>query len=148
MHHIVSERGNEAISMIKSIIDEAMEKRDRTVSVYIHDDTMSVSVTPIGADEPRWIPKEGGYVCSTCGRWQINASRYCCDCGEALKNMDMFDEESEDDDCQSEESDRVKFCVMCKHNIISPGYNSDDPVCDHCTNQDKFEPYGGISNDY
>ena len=86
------------ISMIKSIIDEAMEKRDRTVTVFISGENMHVSVTPLGADEPRWIPKDGGYVCSTCGRWELNSSRYCRICGETLKNMDMFTEESEEDD--------------------------------------------------
>lgn len=73
------------ISMIKSIIDEAMEKRDRTVTVYISGESMHVSVTPLGEDEPRWIPKDGGYVCSTCGQWDHHPTRYCRLCGEALK---------------------------------------------------------------
>lgn len=88
------------ITMIKSIIDEAMEKRDRIVSIFIHNGATNVTVTPLGEDEPRWIPRDGGYVCSTCGQWELNSSRYCRICGETLKNMDMFTEESEEDDCQ------------------------------------------------
>ena len=156
MHYVVTERGNEAISMIKSIIDEAMEKRDRTVSVFISGENMHVTVAPLGEDEPRWIPKEGGYLCSVCGRWQGDASRYCCDCGEALKNMDMFDDESEDeeDDDRIEEKtkgvDFSKSCGKCKHRWdavrnmmkeIETGEDTDeDNICEHCYNYDEFEP--------
>ena len=83
------------ISMIKSIINEAMEKRDRTVMVYISGENMHVSVTPLGEDEPRWIPKDGGFACSVCGQWDLRRGRYCRVCGEALK---VVSEESEEDD--------------------------------------------------
>lgn len=73
------------ISMIKSIIDEAMEKRDRTVTVYISGENMHVSVTAVGEDDPRWIPMDGGFACSVCGQWDLRCGRYCRFCGEALK---------------------------------------------------------------
>lgn len=117
------------ISMIKSIIDEAMEKRDRTVLVYIHGDTMSVSVTPIGADEPRWIPKDGGYVCSTCGQWDHHPTRYCRLCGEALK---IVSEEKVEE--KTKGINREKYCINCR-------YGDDDyPICNNCSNHDEFVP--------
>ena len=80
------------ISMIKSIIDEAMEKRDRTVSVFISGENMHVTVAPLGEDEPRWIEKavdnhQSVYVCSACGEEEMLPSRYCRNCGEALKKV-------------------------------------------------------------
>ena len=81
------------ISMIKSIIDEAMEKRDRTVSVFISGENMHVTVAPLGADEPRWIPRKieedtFRYICPVCGEWEDFESRYCRTCGEALKRSE------------------------------------------------------------
>ena len=89
------------ISMIKSIIDEAMEKKDRSVTVYISGDSMHVSVYPLDEDRPRWIDpmknkradvKDRLYIshwlCSCCGASSTYRSRYCPTCGEALKSVD------------------------------------------------------------
>lgn len=106
------------ISMIKSIIDEAMEKRDRSVSIFIRGDTMSVSVTPLGEDEPRWIPKDVGSEEKVEEKTKgVDFSKSCSKCKhrwDAVRNTMKEIETGEDMD--------------------------DDNICEHCYNYDEFEP--------
>lgn len=76
---------------IHKIIDDAMEKRDRSVTIFINKDATTVSVYPY-EDKPReWIPQQDhlgrpdGFKCPECGMWEGNTSPYCPSCGEKLK---------------------------------------------------------------
>lgn len=80
---------------IHKIIDDAMEKRDRSVSIYIGQSCVTVNVTPYEKEEPaRWIyNRHTGYgQCSECGheiepevyRGCIYWPNYCAECGEKL----------------------------------------------------------------
>lgn len=79
---------------IHKVIDDAMEKRDRSVTIFISKEATTVSVYPYPDEEPRWIPVTlayssypVAYKCSNCGR-ETNARTlppYCDMCGEKLK---------------------------------------------------------------
>lgn len=84
---------------IHKIIDDAMEKRDRTVSIYISHGCMTVNVTPYEKEEPaRWMLRQKGdgypYECSACGVEAKYPWSYCPHCGEQMK---MPKEEENDD---------------------------------------------------
>ena len=72
---------------IHKIIDDAMEKKDRSVTIFISKDATTVSVYPY-EDKPReWVPREDtmGYLCPECNVWQKHPTNYCSNCGEKLK---------------------------------------------------------------
>jgi uncharacterized paraquat-inducible protein A len=80
---------------INKIIDDAMEKKDRMVHIFMMGDTLSVDVQPLEANDPRWIirdtyrgnsrfPKRE-FECSECHTWHDKATPYCPDCGEKLR---------------------------------------------------------------
>lgn len=72
---------------IHKLIDEAMEKKDRSVSLFIHGDSVTVNVNPLG-DEPKWERTTDAryqFKCSECGVVTRNLSNYCPYCGEKLK---------------------------------------------------------------
>ena len=141
------------ISMIKSIIEEAMAKKDRSVSIYIHDGSISITVTPLGVDEPRWIRKEDHWECSVCGAFEKFVTRYCANCGEALKIGHPELKKVEDTEKFEEKTKGVDFsksCRNCKHkwdpvinmmkNLETGEESDEDSVCEHCYNYDEFEP--------
>lgn len=84
---------------IHKIIDDAMEKKDRCVSIFISHIGTMVDVQPIDTHKPHWIPRCAptdnpnlrglriGYACSECGH-EISYHRtpepYCGCCGEKL----------------------------------------------------------------
>jgi hypothetical protein len=83
---------------IHKIIDDAMEKKDRTVYILINGENTSISVTPLGESDPRWILNEDEqeeqtdrvfvpitFSCSECGFISRDPSPYCPMCGEKLK---------------------------------------------------------------
>lgn len=132
-------------NLIRSIIDEAMEKRDRTVSVFINGDATSVTVTPLGEDEPRWIVRSLGYECSVCGCIFPVMSRYCSNCGEALKVPPLGDYLPIE---KTKGVDFSKSCGKCKHRFgqvrammkhIETGEEIGENICEHCYNYDEFE---------
>lgn len=77
---------------IHKIIDDAMEKKDRSVRIFISDVGTTINVAPIDNHKPHWILKykEGrgrwpdSYICSECGIEQKNIACYCGFCGEKL----------------------------------------------------------------
>lgn len=74
---------------IYKIIDEAMEKKDRKVSIFVYKDNLSINVEPITDSKPRWILKtdeHGDYkfTCSECGIVADGQTCYCPFCGEKL----------------------------------------------------------------
>lgn len=84
---------------IHKIIDDAMEKRDRTVSIYIGEAGVSVNVYPVDHDKCQWIfcrvPDgnggfKGSFTCSNCGYALADIrdkGSYCGGCGELMHGI-------------------------------------------------------------
>lgn len=79
---------------INKIIDDAMEKKDRFVSVFISPLGTTVKVEPLESRDPRWIPHREhdiystnrySFECSECRGWNKSATSYCPHCGEKLR---------------------------------------------------------------
>lgn len=95
---------------INKIIDDAMEKKDRSVNIFINGDNVSVYVEPLGKHDPRWIIRERPgsgkysipkreYECSECHVWTDSITPYCGTCGEKLRmpiEADFKEEAKED----------------------------------------------------
>lgn len=70
---------------IYKIIDEAMEKKDRSVSIFIHNNNVNISVYPYSNEELRWKKTPSLMVaCPSCGQTQEYCTPYCGLCGEKL----------------------------------------------------------------
>jgi predicted amidophosphoribosyltransferase len=86
-HHVVYERDSKPVDIHK-IIDDAMEKKDRSVTIFIGKEATTVSVYPYD-DKPReWITMDrngGWFRCPECGSTYRDMSPYCPECGEKLK---------------------------------------------------------------
>jgi hypothetical protein len=68
---------------ILRIINQAMERNDKQISIFIRGDVMSVNVNPYEADDPRWIKRDYNcYECSACGQVTEYPIMYCTYCGE------------------------------------------------------------------
>lgn len=90
---------------IHKIIDDAMEKGDRSVYILIHNGGMSVTINPYMEEKPKWFDfGYGNLKCSDCGHYQhINLGHdkvptYCGYCGEKMHGIikkDIDDEEEE-----------------------------------------------------
>lgn len=99
MEHFVY--NDEPLVDIHKLIDDAMEKKDRRVSIFITKDTTSINVEPLIESKPRWIFKEryrGRYtpVCSECGyEYAKEETPYCPCCGEKLAKGEWPVEEEE-----------------------------------------------------
>lgn len=81
---------------IHKIIDDAMEKRDRTVHILIHSVGISINVSPSNEnDGMKWRQIEGGgYVCTDCGGVSLHGTMYCPNCGaQRTGYIDLEDEE-------------------------------------------------------
>ena len=100
-HTIVYEQDSNPVDIHK-IIDDAMEKRDRTVSIYIGEAGVSVSVYPVDHDKVQWIrhkgylTEDGRYrgrdrfpICSNCGYESPSRApaTYCGGCGELMHGI-------------------------------------------------------------
>lgn len=84
---------------IHKIIDDAMDKRDRTVSIYIGEAGVSVSVYPVDQDRVHWIYHEDydryNFECSNCGMDSEFQTTYCHSCGELMHGVrGVSDEQS------------------------------------------------------
>lgn len=80
---------------IHKIIDDAMEKKDRAVMIFISDVGTTVNVHPIDDHKPHWIPQyvkndkfnyeyTASYACSECGAENKYPTCYCGFCGEKM----------------------------------------------------------------
>lgn len=104
---------------IPKIIDEAMEKKDRSVTIFIGAQGTTVNVYPYQETEARWQPigYQGQEVrCSECGyvsRWE---APYCSKCGERLKPASHID----------------KPCYKCL-------YAHDCDMCETCIDKCNFK---------
>ncbi len=78
---------------IHKIIDDAMEKRDRTVSIFIsaENNAVSVNVYPVDHDKVYWIDdcRTLYPYCSNCGYKQKSRepATYCGGCGELMHGV-------------------------------------------------------------
>ena len=78
---------------INKIIDDAIEKKDRSVLIFINGETVSVSVKPIEGPL-KWVKfntPDGyhSYKCPNCGETTNYQTQYCSECGEKLAKADM-----------------------------------------------------------
>lgn len=71
---------------IHKIIDDAMEKKDRSVMLYIGENGTSVYVNPYKDDKVVWKAAPGAKhpYCSNCGRQAEAAYSFCPWCGEQV----------------------------------------------------------------
>lgn len=87
---------------IHELVDDAMEKKDRRINIYISNYGTSVYIEPIrDEDEPHWIditpepdPEKDNfffhsilYRCSNCGSTTKFSSPYCPVCGEQMHGV-------------------------------------------------------------
>lgn len=82
---------------ISKLIDDAMEKKDRTVNIFISNIGTSIYVNPIVDDDPRWIKRTRDlnsdpkifvppvFKCSACFAETEYPTSYCPHCGEKMK---------------------------------------------------------------
>ena len=72
---------------VLELIDDAMNKGDRSVSIYVGKHGMSINVYPYEPGLQKWIHDEEHhcYVCPNCGCIEHDQSFYCRGCGEQLK---------------------------------------------------------------
>jgi len=79
---------------IHKIIDDAMEKKDRSVTIFINKDATTVSVYPYEDKPLAWVESTKtnySYQCPTCGDHFRTQSPYCPTCGEKLKFINIYD---------------------------------------------------------
>jgi uncharacterized Zn finger protein (UPF0148 family) len=79
MTHTVFE--NPSIDIHK-IIDDAMEKKDRNVTIFISGENTSVYIRP--EEKSMWVKKNGWYKCPECQNESRQVSIYCPNCGEKM----------------------------------------------------------------
>lgn len=79
MNHTVYE--NPSIDIYK-IIDDAVEKKDRNVTIFISGGNTSIYIRP--EEKPMWIKSNGWYKCPECEQEFRTVSLYCPACGEKL----------------------------------------------------------------
>ena len=76
---------------IHKIIDDAMEKRDRTVSIFIRDGDAHITINPYEDEKVYWIYHEGtdkySFECSNCGIDSEFQTAYCPSCGEQMHGL-------------------------------------------------------------
>lgn len=90
---------------ISALVNEAIEKKDRTVHILIMGDNISVDVRPLEESDPRWIMHEENrtrhvikyqFECSECRTYSQNPTPYCPFCGEKLRMPVIEDKRVED----------------------------------------------------
>lgn len=64
---------------IHKIIDDAMEKKDRSVTIFIGEHGTTVNVYPYPDEKPRWVTR---FV--DCGTNRRHSGYRCSECGEKL----------------------------------------------------------------
>lgn len=89
---------------VHKIIDDAMEKKNRSVFIHISPNFgTTVKVEPYDPTPKKWIRKEGGnLMCPECG-WDVGYYRssepcYCPMCGEKIAQSNILDKEVENND--------------------------------------------------
>lgn len=96
------ERLFKSLDDIQKIIDDAMEKGDRSVHISIVGDGVDISVQPYkeGDEWGEWIEVKSdrddlpltftvGYRCSKCGHHHPHMSLYCSICGSRMKAPEL-----------------------------------------------------------
>lgn len=69
---------------IPRIIDEAMEKKNRSVTVFVGPQGTTVNVYPYQEAKPYWTSRDNHYICSECRAANHFPSPYCPICGEKM----------------------------------------------------------------
>lgn len=94
----VKDRLFKSLDDIQKIIDDAMEKGDRSVHISIVGDNVGISVQPYKEEDEwgEWIEVKSdhdnlpltftvGYRCSKCGHHHPHMALYCSICGSRMK---------------------------------------------------------------
>lgn len=104
---------------IHKIIDDAMEKKDRSVTISIVESGVSVHVSPYETGQQSWKVVENRrtpYVCPECGRPAEQAYPHCPWCGEDLGyNVDQVKEMLE----KQEKHSSMKSAVLDRYKRIN-----------------------------
>jgi len=80
----------EIMKLVNQTIDEAMTKKNRSVSMFICNGHVKMDIYPYTETTPHWIEKKGDkyisdrYICSECGFAWDHISPHCPMCGEQL----------------------------------------------------------------
>ena len=82
---------------IPKIIDEAMDKKNRSVTVFVGPQGTTVNVYPYQETKPHWISKDNGYICSECGSRAEFPWLHCPTCGEGLRLEEWITEGKNDE---------------------------------------------------
>ncbi len=83
-----------SMQLICKIIDDAMEKKDRSVQLFISNQRILISVYPYEQGYPNWIPVEDPlsnkqkFRCPECKSYSDFMTPYCPICGEQLSECD------------------------------------------------------------
>lgn len=81
---------------IHRIIDEAIEKKDRSVSIFIGKDCTSINVYPYEDKLEEWIPIENEILeCPQCGSVSKWITPYCSTCGTHLRAPSRKEKEND-----------------------------------------------------
>ena len=77
------------VTDIHKMIENAMEKKDRYVTIYFGEDSTSATIYPITGESTHWTKAVTDGVdywsCSECGRVSDKIYPYCPNCGEKMK---------------------------------------------------------------
>lgn len=82
----VKEKLFQSLDDIKAIIDDAMEKGDRSVQVSVIGDSVTLIVSPYKDDDMgEWKYSHNAYSCSICNNAEEWCKPYCPNCGAKMK---------------------------------------------------------------
>lgn len=83
----VKERLFKSLDDIQKIIDDAMEKGDRSVHISIVGDGVSLNVYPYKEEYGmgEWKHSHNAYSCSVCNNLEEWCKPYCPQCGSKMK---------------------------------------------------------------
>jgi len=82
----VKDRLFKSLDDIQKIIDDAMEKGDRSVHISIVGDGVDISVQPYKEEgRGEWKLVNGDYYCSKCNMMERYPQLYCPACGSEMK---------------------------------------------------------------
>jgi hypothetical protein len=83
---------------IREIINQAMDRDDKEICIYVRGETMTVKVNSYKEEKLSWIKKEcDWFVCPECGGDSRIPTRYCSRCGEQLAIPTRITEEPDGD---------------------------------------------------
>ena len=119
-HPVCLERDSVTVDIHK-IIDDAMEKKDRTINVYIGQYGTSIYIHPYAENKTVWKAAPGAKhpYCSSCGKQAESAYPYCPWCGESVAISD-------EDAKNISEREAQKQSAKLRNPIVLNGYRKEE----------------------